>query len=384
MSTPLTGIRIVDVTQYVAGPYATLVFADLGAEVIKIERPGGDVYRRQGPVFLEGESASFLTLNRGKRSVVLDLRTEADREIFHSLLADADVLVENAKPGTMAQFGLGWESVHARHPSLVYLSISGFGQDGPDAELGGYDLTIQALSGLMAMTGHPNQSPAKIPVAALDFGTGLYGVIGVLAALRERDRTGLGAWVTTSILESALAWLSMHIMTFQISGEEPGPLGSRSPFFAPYEAYEASDGFIVIVGTGGSDSWGSLCRVLGIEQLVADPRFHTNGDRVANAESLRLEIEQVLRTRTRAEWAVDLDAAGVPNALVQHLPDVLASAQVEAMGIVGTVEHPVAGTVPIVRLPVRISGLETTTTIPPPLLDADGSALRGERSDDDC
>lgn len=377
MSGPLAGIRIVDVTQYVAGPYASLVLADLGAEVIKIERPGGDVYRRQGPVFLEGESASFLALNRGKRSVVLDLREGGDREHLHTLLAEADVLVENGKPGAMAGFGLGWEDVHARHPRLVYLSISGFGQEGPDAGLGGYDLTIQALSGLMAMTGHPGQSPAKIPVAALDFGTGLYGVIGVLAALRERDRTGVGAWVTTSILESALAWLSMHLMTYAITGEEPRPLGSRSPFFAPYEAYEASDGHLVIVGTGGSDAWGALCRVLGLEYLYEDPRFAANGDRVRNAEELRTCIEEVTRTRTRGEWAELLDEAGVPNAPVQRLPDVLASPQVEAMGILGTIEHPVAGTVPIVRLPIRITGYETTTSVPPPILDQDGDALRG-------
>jgi crotonobetainyl-CoA:carnitine CoA-transferase CaiB-like acyl-CoA transferase len=377
MSGPLEGLRVIDITQYVAGPYATLVLADLGAEVVKIERPGGDVYRRQGPVFLEGESASFLTLNRGKRSVVLDLREEADREELHGLLVNADVLVENGKPGTMAKFGLGWEDVHFRHPHLVYLSISGFGQEGPDAELGGYDLTIQALSGLMSMTGHPNQSPAKIPVAALDFGTGLYGVVGVLAALRERDRTGEGSWVTTSILESALAWLSMHVMTYSITGEEPQPLGSRSPFFAPYEAYEASDGHIVIVGTGGSDAWGALLGVLGLERLYEDPRFAANGDRVRNAEDLREEIEAVLRTRTRGEWAAALDAAGVPNAPVQRLPDVLRSPQVEAMGILGTIEHPVAGTVQIIRNPVRISGYDTTTAIAPPLLDQDGDALRG-------
>ena len=377
MTAPLEGLRVVDITQYVAGPYATLVLADMGAEVIKVERPGGDVYRRQGPVFLEGESASFLTLNRGKRSVVLDLGAEDDREALHRLLADADVLVENGKPGSMAKFGFGWEDVHARHPRLVYLSISGFGQEGPDAELGGYDLTIQALSGLMAMTGHPGQAPAKIPVAALDFGTGLYGVVGVLAALRERDRTGEGAWVTTSILESALAWLSMHMMTFAITGEEPQPLGSRSPFFAPYEAYEAADGYLVIVGTGGSDAWGALLGVLGLERLYDDPRFAANGDRVANAEVLREEIETVLRTRTRAEWAAALDAAGVPNAPVQRLPDVLRSPQVEAMGIIGAVEHPIAGTVQIVRNPIRISGRETTTSLAPPLLDADGDELRG-------
>lgn len=247
---PLENVRVVDLTQYVSGPYCTQVLADLGADIVKIERPGkGDVYRGQGPVFANGESASFLTLNRGKRSLELDFGTEDGRARLEELLAQADVLVENMRPGALAKHGLDYESLSELHPHLVYCSISAFGQTGPRAEEGGYDLTIQALSGLMAATGHEGQRPVKVPVAAIDFGSALYGVIGILAALAERERTGRGQWVQTSLLETALAWLSMHVVTYLLGGDEPAPTGTRSPFFAPYEAYRTGDGYLVVVGT---------------------------------------------------------------------------------------------------------------------------------------
>jgi formyl-CoA transferase len=369
VSYPLEGVRVVDLTQYVAGPYCTQVLADLGADVLKVERPGvGDVYRRQGPVFKEGESASFLTLNRGKRSVPIDLGSEPDRTRLEALLAGADVLVENMRPGALAKFGLDYEAVHGRHPRLVYASISAFGQEGPLAQDGGYDTTIQALSGLMAMTGHPGGPPAKIPVAALDFGSALYAVIGIQAALAQRERTGAGQWVQTSLLEAALAWESMHVLTLLLGGEEPGPAGTRSPFFAPYEAYRTADGYLVVVGTGGRDSWGNLCRTLGLEALIEDPRFATNADRVANAEELRPELEAALDTRPSAEWVEALTAVGVACAPVQRLSQVLESEQVRTLGMVQDLDHPVAGRIPTVRLPLTMSGAETTSTTAPPVL----------------
>jgi len=372
----LGGVKVLDLTQYVAGPYCTQVLADLGALVLKVERPGtGDVYRRQGPVFANGESASFLTLNRGKRSIELDLGAAADRSRLEALLVEADVLVENMRPGALAKLGLDYESLAARHPRLVYCSISAFGQTGPLAPAGGYDVTIQALSGLMSMTGHPGASPAKIPVAALDFGSALYASIGILAALAQRERTGRGQWVQTSLLETSLAWLSMHIVTFLLGGEEPGPLGSRSPFFAPYEAYRTADGHLVVVGTGGQDSWGNLCRELGLERLIDDPRFATNADRVANAEELRLELEAVLVTETNDRWVERLEAVGVACAPVQRLHQVLDSGQAEALAMVGSLAHPVAGDVPTVRLPLTLSGAATTASAPPPALGSD--AARG-------
>ena len=285
---PLAGVRILDLTQYVSGPYCTQILADLGATVLKVERPGGgDVYRSQGPVFIGSESVSFLALNRGKRSIVLDLRDEQDRDRLRSLAGEADVLVENFKPGTLARYRLDYESLAEECPRLIYCSISGFGQRGPLAEEGAYDLSIQALSGILSLTGHPGQSPAKVPVAALDFGSALYGVIGVLSALRVREETDRGQWVQTSLLETALAWLSMHITSYLAGGDEPARQGTRSPFFAPYEAYATADGHLVVVGTGGDGGWQAFCRAIELPELVDDPRFATNSARVSNAEELR-------------------------------------------------------------------------------------------------
>lgn len=367
---PLAGVRVVDLTGYVAGPYATMVLADLGAEVLKVERPGGETYRRQGPVFAPGgESASFLTLNRGKSSHVLDLRTDAGRAGLEALLEDADVLVENGTPGAMERLGLGYEALSARHPRLVYVSISGFGSVGPDAARGGYDLVLQAESGLLSMTGHPGQAPAKIPIAALDFGSGLYAALGAVAALRERDRTGRGAHVTTSLLECALAWLSMHVVTQRLGGPEPGPEGTRSPFFAPYEAYRTSDGHLVVVGTGGDDAWGRLCGALGLESSRDDPRFADNALRVENAEALREIIEGVTTGAPTAHWTAVLAEAGVVCAPVQGVSAALATPQVQALGIVGEQQHPTAGAIPRVGLPLSFDGERAVSPIPPPLLD---------------
>ncbi len=380
MTAPLEGLRIIDLTQYVAGPYCTQCLADLGATVLKVERPGqGDVYRRQGPVFANGESASFLTLNRGKRSIELDLADDVDRERLESLLAEADVLVENMRPGTLAKHGLDYASVSTRHPRLVYCSISAHGQDGPLAAKGGYDVTVQALSGLMAATGHPGQPPAKIPVAALDFGAALYGAVGILAALRARDTSGHGTWVRTSLLETSAAWLSMHVVTMLLGGAEPEPMGSRSPFFAPYEAYRTQDGYMVLVGTGGRDSWAVLCSTLGLDDLMDDPRFATNADRVANAEALREAIEGVLVTAPTAVWEAALEQTGVASAAVQRLSQVLESEQMQVLEMVTSLEHLTAGAVPSVRLPITMDGAATTTAAASPLLGADNDVGFDER-----
>jgi crotonobetainyl-CoA:carnitine CoA-transferase CaiB-like acyl-CoA transferase len=366
---PLAGVRVLDLTQYIAGPYTTQVLADLGATVLKIERPGrGDVYRAQGPLFLNGESVSFLALNRGKRSLLLDWSADVGRTALRRLFSEADVVVENMRPGTLARYGLDYAAVHADHPRLIYCSISAYGQAGPMAAQGGYDLTIQAFSGLMSMTGQPGGPPAKIPVAALDFGSALYAVVGILAALRQRDDTGQGQWVQTSILETSLAWLSLHISTLLAGGAEPGPMGTRSPFFAPYEAYRAEDGHIVVCGTGVLEIWPNLCRVLGLDHLVEDPRFATNSARVENADQLRDELERVFATHPTAYWQEKLTEARIACAPVQRLSDVLDSPQVRALGIIDKLEHPTAGSMPIVRLPISLSDAPSTTTVAPPRL----------------
>ena len=366
---PLDGVRVLDLTQYIAGPYTTQVLADLGATVLKVERPGrGDVYRAQGPRFLNGESVSFLALNRGKQSLLLDWSTEEGRAALRRLFADVDVVVENMRPGTLARYGLDYETVHGDYPHLIYCSISAFGQEGPLAAEGGYDLTIQAFSGLMSMTGHPGGPPAKIPVAALDFGSALYATVGILAALRQREETGRGQWVQTSILETSLAWLSLHISTLLAGGAEPQRMGTRSPFFAPYEAYRAEDGHVVVCGTGVLEVWPTLCSVLGLEHLADDPRFVTNSARVENADELRAELERVFMTDTVAHWVDALTKARIACAPVQRLSEVLECDQVKALRMVDELEHPLAGPVPIVRLPITLSDAPSTSRMPPPRL----------------
>lgn len=378
MAYPLDGVRILDLTQYVSGPYCTQILADLGATVLKVERPGGgDVYRSQGPVFIAGQSVSFLALNRGKRSIVLDLRDERHRARLRSLADEADVLVENFKPGTLSRYGLDYEALAKECPRLVYCSISGFGQRGPLAREGAYDLSIQALSGIVSLTGHLGEPPAKVPVAALDFGSALYGVIGILVALRQREQTGRGQWVQTSLLETAMAWLSMHIGSYLAGGGEPARQGTRSPFFAPYEAYATADGHLVVVGTGGTGGWQAFCRAIDLPALVDDPRFATNSDRVANAEALRAAIEEVMGRRETGYWIERLRAEGVPFAPVQSLPEALASEQVAALGVVDRLAHPVAGEIAIVRLPLTLSDADVTASAPPPALDADAAQRFG-------
>ena len=369
---PLEGVKVLDLTQYVAGPYCSQVLADLGATVLKVERRGrGDVYRAQGPIFLNGESVSFLALNRGKRSIALDLGDESDRKALLARAGEADVLVENMKPGTLSRYGLGYADLSARLPGLVYCSISGFGQSGPLAGDGAYDLTIQALSGVMSMTGHPGQPPAKIPIAALDFGSALYAVIGIQAALWQRQATGQGQWVQTSLLETSLAWLSMHVAARAAGGEEPGRLGTRSPFFAPYEAYSTADGYLVVVGTGGSESWERLCRAIAGEGLLEDERFADNASRVGNADALREEIESRLRTAGTEHWSRVLHDAGVPCAPVQTLDQAMDSEQVGALGAIRQSEHPEAGVVTEVCLPIVFSAAASTAGTGAPALDVD-------------
>ena len=372
MSYPMQHITVVDLTQYVTGPYCTQVLADLGANVIKVEPTGsGDVYRRQGPVFAAGESASFLALNRGKASVTLDLASRSDRQRLEEIIAGADVLVENARPGALRKHGLDYSSLSARHRRLIYCSMSAFGERGPLAAEAGYDLTVQATAGLLALTGHPGSGPARIPIPALDFGCALYGTVGILAALAERERTGRGQRIATSMLETSLAWLSIHVLNLLLGGEEPAPSGSRSPFFAPYETYATSDGHVAVVGTGERDAWGNLCRALRLEHLVDDPRFATNQDRVRRADLLKREIEAVLSREPTAKAVERLRDAKVTCAPVQSLREALESPQVEALGLLQQLRHPRAGTIPTVRLPLTFSAAQSTATAPPPMLGAD-------------
>lgn len=353
---PLAGLRVVDATQYVAGPYATMLLGDLGADVVKVERPGqGDVYRVQGPHFLRGESVTFLALNRNKRSVALDLGDPADRERLLALVDEADVFVENLTPGSLARKGLGYGDLAARNPGLIYVSISGYGQTGPRAGEGGYDLQMQAEGGLMSVTGEPERPPVKVGVSALDYGAAMYGVIGLLAALEARHRTGRGQHVDVSLLDANVAWFSVLAGTYWATGEVPGPLGSRSALFAPYQAFEAADGWLTVVGTGGTNGWADFCAVVDLPDLVDDPRFRTNGDRIANLALLEPILAERFRTRTVGAWVQAMRAAGLPAAPINALDEVLRDPQVVARELVVDVPHPDGGTYQAVGMPIKLS-----------------------------
>jgi crotonobetainyl-CoA:carnitine CoA-transferase CaiB-like acyl-CoA transferase len=372
---PLAGLRVADLTRFVSGAHATLLLAALGAEVVKVEIPPGDPYRRQGTVRVNGESALFLSLNTGKRSLALDFRRQAGREALDRVLASADMLVENSRPGSLAPHGLDWESVHARHPRLIYGSISGYGDVGPDAARGGFDLILQAESGVMSVTGTPSSGPVKVGAPMLDVGAGLACALGLVAACVERERTGTGRLVSSSLLEYALASLGTVAAGVLAAGPVPGRLGTHSPTFAPYGGFRTADGWLVLAGAGSEDLWRRACRALGLDSLVTDPRFADNAARVAHRDELTGELEQVLTARPTRHWLEVFEAAGVPAAEVADLSQVLSRPQLAALGSVQELSHPAAGSYRLVSPPLRLDRAALGYPAPAPALGADTRAL---------
>jgi crotonobetainyl-CoA:carnitine CoA-transferase CaiB-like acyl-CoA transferase len=372
----LSGLRVLDLTRFVSGSQATMLLAAMGADVIKIEVPPGDPYRWQGTERVGGESALFLALNAGKRSVAIDFRTPAGRQALEPVLASADMLMENSRPGSLARHGLDWESVHARYPRLVYGSISGYGDVGPDAGRGGFDLILQAESGLMSVTGTEESGPVKVGAPVLDVGAGLSCALGMLAACIERQRTGTGRLVSSSLLEFALATLGTVAASVMISGEVPGLLGTHSPTFAPYGGFRTADGWLVLAGAGSEEMWARACRVLGLRALLDDERFADNARRVAYRDQLTAEIEAVLTTRPTAYWLASLAEAGVPAAEVADLAQALDSPQAKALGAVQELGHPAAYR--LVGPPLRVDRAALGYPAPAPRLGSDTRAVLGE------
>ncbi|HEX3299363.1 MAG TPA: CoA transferase [Actinomycetota bacterium] len=372
MSAPLVGLRVLDLTRFVAGSYTTALLASFGADVIKLEvPPEGDPYRAQGTAKIGDESVLFLSLNSGKRSVALDFRKPEAAEAREALLASSDFVVENSRPGSLAAHALDWEGVHERHPSIVYGSISGYGEVGPDAARGGFDLILQAESGVMSVTGSEDSGPVKVGAPLLDVGAGLSCAVGLLAAHAERVRTGVGAHVSSSLLEFALSALGTLATAMFVTGSVPGLLGTHSPTFAPYGGFRTQDGWIVLAGAGSEDLWRRCCTVLGADDLASDPRFEDNAARVRNRDELTAALEATLRTRPTAEWLARLAEAGVPAAEVRNLAQVFNTEQVRALGGVQELEHPAAGPYRAVTPPVRTDGAIATFPRPAPVLGAD-------------
>jgi crotonobetainyl-CoA:carnitine CoA-transferase CaiB-like acyl-CoA transferase len=361
-----------DLTRFVAGSQATATLATLGAEVIKIEvPPGGDPYRVQGTERVGDQSVLFMSLNSGKRSVALDLRAPEASDAIERLLSSSDFLVENARPGSLAPYRLDWESVHARHPSLVYGSISGYGDVGPDSSRGGFDLILQAESGVMSVTGSSGSGPVKVGAPILDVGAGLSCALGLLAAHIERLRIGVGRHVCSSLLEFALTGLGTLAASYFVSGEVPGLLGTHSPTFAPYGGFRTADGWIVLAGAGSEDLWRRCCDVLGLAELTADPRFSDNASRVRNRDALTERFERALAGRTSSEWLRAFQDEGVPAAEVRDVRQVFDGPQAAALGSVQELTHPEAGAYRIVGAPIRLDAEALPYPSPAPSLGAD-------------
>jgi len=386
VSAPLAGITVVDLTRVLAGPYCTMMLAELGARVIKVENPrGGDDARHIGP-FVEGRSAYFMSLNRGKQSIALDLKDSADLVIFDALLERADVLVENFRPGTLERLGYGWDELHARHPRLVLAQASGFGQTGPYRERPAYDLVVQAMGGIMSLTGPAGGEPTRVGTSIGDIAAGLFTTIGVTAALHHRQRTGEAIRVDVSMLDSQVALLENAVARFAATGEVPGPIGSRHPSITPFQALRASDGRLV-VAAGNDGLFARLCEVLGVPALIDDERFVDNEMRTRHVDELAEALEAALATRPIAEWLTTLEEAGVPCGPIQDVRQVMADPQVEARNMIVYVDDPKAGRVAMPGNPIKLSSVEERAVrAPAPELDGDRATilaeLRGGRAEE--
>jgi len=353
MAGALDGLVVLDLTTHLSGPFCGMQLADLGADVLKIESPQGDSMRGTPP-FVEGESAPFMLWNRNKRGVRLDLKNADDLATFWDLVDGADVVLENFRPGVMKRLGLGWEALHARNPRLVLGSISGFGQTGPYAGRGGFDLIIQAMSGLMSVTGPKDGPPYRIPLAISDVGAGLYLTIGILAALQARQKTGLGQWVETSLLEATVSLGVYEAANYFANGKRPDKLGQAHRGSAPYQVFQTSDGWLTI-GAAQQNFFEKLCLLVGKPELAGDPRFKSNADRVKNNELIVALLQAEIVRRSTAEWMAALEAEGIPAGPVLHHDEVFADPQILARGMVAEVEHVKAGRQKTWGIPLKMS-----------------------------
>jgi CoA:oxalate CoA-transferase len=364
---------VVDLTRVLAGPFCTMMLAELGARVIKVENPqGGDDSRRFEP-FVEGQSAYFASLNRGKESIALVLKDPADRAVFLKLVGRADVLVENFRPGTLERLGLGYASLQTVNPRLIYAAVSGFGQTGPWGHKPAYDLIVQALGGMMSVTGQPGGPPTKAGTSISDITGGLFLLAGIAAALYDREKTGAGRLVDVAMLDGQLAILESAILRYAATGQVPGPLGNRHPSIAPFEPYAAADRPLVIAA-GNDALFGRLCAALGRADLAADPRYLSNSARTRHAEELKADLEAVLRRQPAGHWIAVLEAAGVPCSLIQNVAEAVAHPQTQARNMVVR-----AGPLLMAGNPIKIAGFaEAPTRRPAPELNADGDRIRRE------
>lgn len=356
MPGPLEGVRILDLTWVLAGPFASMVLCDLGADVIKVERPPiGDVARMTGPL-VNGESCYFLSVNRGKRSIAIDLKNEAGRDLFLRLVERADVVMENFTPGTMDSLGLGYDALSQRNPRLIYAATSGFGQTGPDRLRPALDVVAQGMGGIMSITGEPGGPPVRPGVSLGDIAAGLFTAIGVLAALHERERSGRGQMIDVAMLDCQISILENAFARYFASGQVPGPIGTRHPIATPFQAFPTRDGYIVLaLSWGVENQWELFCATIGRPDLIDDPRFDTGPLRTEHHADLEPLLNDALRQKTTAEWLRDFDAIGLPCGPLNDVAQAAAHPQVKAREMLVEVEHPRIGRFPLPNTPVKLS-----------------------------
>ncbi|MFP4626771.1 MAG: CaiB/BaiF CoA transferase family protein [Natronomonas sp.] len=363
----LEDITVLDLSTFVTGGFCSLMLANQGAEVIKIERPGaGDDIRHSGPPFVDGESPYFWTVNYDKQSVELDLQSEAGQEALYDLAREADVFLQNFRPGVASRLGVDVEAIREKNESIIYCDISAFGQTGPWRERPGYDLLVQGLSGIMSVTGEPDGSPVKVGLPQTDLITAMWAAFGIVNALYRRERTGEGEYMDLGMLDATLPWMTKQAGKV-FAGESPGRMGSRDPVLAPYQSYETADGYLN-VACGNQRLWEGFCAAIDREDLLEDPRFETNADRVTNMDELEAEVESRLETAETEEWTEILHEAGIPAGPVQSVEEALSNEQTEARGTVGTIDDPERGEIPVIEHPLNFERAESGFESPPPKL----------------
>ncbi|MEE9531812.1 MAG: CaiB/BaiF CoA-transferase family protein [Syntrophobacteria bacterium] len=365
---PLKGIKVLDLSRVLAGPYCTMMLGDLGAEVIKVERPhAGDDTRHWGPPFVAGESAYYLCVNRNKKSLTANMKTPEGVEIIKSLSKQSDILIENFKVGTLDNTGLEYRELSQENPGLIYCSITGFGQNGPYKDKPGYDFMIQGMGGLMSFTGEPDGPPMKVGVAIVDITAGLFASSAILAALRHREKSGEGQYIDISLLDSVMAWLANVGSNYLVSGENPVRYGNAHPNIVPYEPFKTKTSYVALA-VGNDQQWRAFCKLAGLEELAQDPKFATNAARVENRTELVPIVAARMLSKKAEEWLHLLEEAGIPCGPINTLDRVFSDPQVKARAMIEEVPHPTAGTVKLVGTPMKLSKTPCKTMLHPPLL----------------
>lgn len=368
MAAPLKGIRVIDLSRHLAGPYCSMLLADMGAEVIKVEQPGkGDETRTYGPPFIEGESVYFLSVNRNKKSITVNFKQDEGKDIIHRLIKKSDVSIENFRQGTLDKHGLGYNNAARINPKIIYASISGFGQTGPEKRRPGYDLSIQGMGGIMSLTGDPSGPPYKVGTSIADILAGIYTCQGILLALIARSKTGKGQLVDISLLDCQVSLLTYQAGIYFATGSVPGRIGNQHPTICPYETFKASDGYINIA-VGNNKLWHKFCDLLGLDETENDPRFSSNPKRVENRDELFTIIEKIISAKKSTEWLKLFDEEEIPAGPILTVDKTVNHPQVQAREMVVDITHPKAGQIKLTGIPVKLSDTPGSIENPPPLL----------------